>query len=179
MLDLDRQESAGCSERFKALHFLPCLYWKRSFQKALLPTEMTLHPLPVGLVMLAAPSHPRPPLEKLSLHPNQLFDGGENAQDARLPGIHPLSSLHQTLHTMAVYLFILTSFHGLPTCTRVKNPLANEGDIRDEGSIPWLRRSPGGGHGNPLQYSCLESPTDRGAWRAIAHTLGKSWTQLQ
>ena len=45
----------------------------------------------------------------------------------------------------------------------VKNPRANAGDIRDEGSIPGLGRSPGGGHGNPLQYSCLENPMDRGA----------------
>ena len=46
----------------------------------------------------------------------------------------------------------------------VKNPPANAGDIRDAGWIPGLGRSPGGGHGNPLQYSCLENPTDRGGW---------------
>ena len=46
----------------------------------------------------------------------------------------------------------------------VKNPHANSGDIRDVGSIPGLGRSPGGGHGNLLQYSCLENPMDRGAW---------------
>ena len=46
----------------------------------------------------------------------------------------------------------------------VKNALANAGDIKDAGSIPALGRSPGGGHGNPLQYFCLESPMDRGAW---------------
>ena len=40
----------------------------------------------------------------------------------------------------------------------VKNPVANAGDIRDVGSIPGLERFPGGGHGNPLQYSCLENP---------------------
>jgi len=45
----------------------------------------------------------------------------------------------------------------------VKNPLANAGDIRDAGSIPESGRSPGGGHGHPLQYSCLENPMDRGA----------------
>ena len=45
----------------------------------------------------------------------------------------------------------------------VKNPLANAGDIRDMGSTPGLRRFPGGGHGNPVQYSCLENPTDTGA----------------
>ena len=45
----------------------------------------------------------------------------------------------------------------------VKNPPANVGDIKDLGSIPGLGRSPGGGHGNPLQYPCLENPTDRGS----------------
>ena len=44
----------------------------------------------------------------------------------------------------------------------VKNPPANAGDLRDVGSVPGLGRSPGGGHGNPLQYSCLENPKDRG-----------------
>ena len=48
----------------------------------------------------------------------------------------------------------------------VKNPLANAGKTRDTGLIPELERSSGGGDGNPLQYSCLENPMDRGAWRA-------------
>ena len=48
----------------------------------------------------------------------------------------------------------------------VKNPPANAGDLRDSGSIPGLGRSPGEGHGNPLQYSCLEIPMDREAWWA-------------
>ena len=47
-----------------------------------------------------------------------------------------------------------------------KNPPANAGDLRDSGSIPGLGRSPGEGHGNPLQYSCLEIPMDREAWWA-------------
>ena len=46
----------------------------------------------------------------------------------------------------------------------VKNLPANAGDIRDAGSIAWSGRSPGGGQGNPLQYSCLENPMDRGMW---------------
>ena len=49
----------------------------------------------------------------------------------------------------------------------VKNPPANAGDIRDTGSIPGSGRSPGEGHGNPLQYSCLENTRDIGDWRAI------------
>ena len=51
----------------------------------------------------------------------------------------------------------------------VKNPPANAGDVRDASSIPGSGRSPGGGHGNPLQYSCLGNPMDRGAWQAIVH----------
>ena len=58
----------------------------------------------------------------------------------------------------------------------VKNQPPNAGDIRDLGSIPGLGISPGGGHGNPLQYSCLENPMDRGAWLAIAHRVTKSQT---
>ena len=50
----------------------------------------------------------------------------------------------------------------------VKNPPANAGDISDAGSILGLGRSPGGGHDNPLQFSCLENPMDRGAWQSTA-----------
>ena len=56
----------------------------------------------------------------------------------------------------------------------VKKPPVNTGDKRDEGWIPGLGRSPEGGHGNPLQYSCLEHPMDRGAWWAIVHGVTKS-----
>ena len=52
----------------------------------------------------------------------------------------------------------------------VKNPPANAGDVKAVGSIPGSRRSPGGGYGNLLQYSCLENPMDRGAWWATVHT---------
>ena len=55
---------------------------------------------------------------------------------------------------------------GLPGSSAVKNPPANAGDV---GLIPGLRRFPGGGNGNPLQYSCLENPMDRGAWWATVH----------
>ena len=53
----------------------------------------------------------------------------------------------------------------------VKNLPANAGDLRDVGSIPGSRRSSGGGHDNPLQYSCLETPMDRGAWRPIVNRV--------
>ena len=58
----------------------------------------------------------------------------------------------------------------------VKNPPANAGDVRDVGSIPGSGRSPGGEHSNPLQYSCLENPMDRGAWRATVPRIAESDT---
>ena len=53
---------------------------------------------------------------------------------------------------------------GFPGGASGKEAVCNAGDIRDTGSIPGLGRPPGGGNGNPLQYSCLENPMDRGAW---------------
>ena len=61
----------------------------------------------------------------------------------------------------------------------VKNPPANAGEIRDAGSVPGSGRSPGGGHGNPVQYSCLENPVDRGVWQVIVHSVAQSQTQLK
>ena len=58
----------------------------------------------------------------------------------------------------------------------IKLPPANAGDIRDAVLIPGLGRSPGRGHGNPLQYSCLENPMDRGAWWATVHRVAKNQT---
>ena len=62
-----------------------------------------------------------------------------------------------------------------PGGSEVKVSACNVGDL---GSIPGLGRSPGEGNGNPLQYSCLENPMDRGAWWAIVHGVAKSWTRL-
>ena len=61
----------------------------------------------------------------------------------------------------------------------VKNSSANARDIRDAGSVSGSGRSPGRGHGDPLQYSCLENPMDRGAWWAIVHRVAKSQTRLK
>ena len=57
-----------------------------------------------------------------------------------------------------------------------KRLAANAGDTRDLGLIPGLGRSPGEGNGNPLQYSCLENPTDKGTRRATVHGVTKNWT---
>ena len=61
----------------------------------------------------------------------------------------------------------------------VKNMPANVGDKGDAGSVPGSGRSPGGGHGCPLQYSCLENPMDRGAWEATVHRVTKNQTKLK
>ena len=58
----------------------------------------------------------------------------------------------------------------------IKSLPVNARDIRDTSLIPALGRSPGGGSGNPMQYSCLENPLDRGVWKAIVHRVTKSWT---
>ena len=60
----------------------------------------------------------------------------------------------------------------------VKNPPANAGDI-DMHSLPGSGRSPGRGHSNPLRYSCLENPMDKGAWQATVHSTAKSRAQLK
>ena len=64
---------------------------------------------------------------------------------------------------------------GFPGGPVVKNPPANAGDV---GLTPGLGRSPGVGNGNPLQYSCLGNPMDRGAWWATVHGVAKVWTRL-
>ena len=65
---------------------------------------------------------------------------------------------------------------GFPGRASGKEPPANEGDIRDAGLIPEWERSPGGGHGNPLQCSCLENPMNRGAWWPTVHGVTDSDT---
>ena len=67
---------------------------------------------------------------------------------------------------------------GFPGGSVVKNPPANAADAGDVSSVPGLGRSPGEGNGNPLQYSCLENPMDRGAGQATVHGVAKSWTRL-
>ena len=71
------------------------------------------------------------------------------------------------------------NYIGFPGGSAVKNPSANARDIRDEGWMPGLGRSPGGGNGNPLQYSCLENSMDRGVWWITVHGVAKSQTRLR
>ena len=77
-------------------------------------------------------------------------------------------------------LKLLSVIPGLTQVVQVvKNPPANAGDVREGSSIPGWGRSPRGGHGNPLQYSFLEKPLDRGAWRARVRRVSKSRTRLK
>ena len=72
------------------------------------------------------------------------------------------------------FIRLCTSHGGAQVALVVKNPPANARDIRDVGLLPGSGRSPGGGHGIPLQCSCLENPMDRGAWQVMFHGVAKS-----
>ena len=74
-----------------------------------------------------------------------------------------------------VFYFSKDRCGGFPGGAVIKNLLTNAGDTGDEGSVLGLGRFPGAGNGNPLQYSCLGNPKDRGAWRAAVHGVAKSW----
>ena len=83
---------------------------------------------------------------------------------------------HKTHNNIYTYTNIRT-YRGFPGGSVVKNLLANAGNAGDVSSTPDSRRSPGGGNGNPLQYSCLENFMDRGAWWATVHGAAKRWTR--
>ena len=85
-------------------------------------------------------------------------------------------SMHKTFRVRLKFLITFPRILGFPGSSMVKNPPANSGDARDIGSIPRWGRSPGEGNGNPLQYSCLENPMERGAWWATVHVVTKSQT---
>ena len=80
--------------------------------------------------------------------------------------------------TISTFIKHLCAWWGFPGGSVVKNVTASTEDTRDVGSIPGLGRSPGGRNGNPLQYSCLGNPMDRGPWQATVHGVTKSLTQL-
>ena len=98
-----------------------------------------------------------------------------------LPSTQWCRCLFYWWHKTEVQLYDITcsSYTASQVALVVKNPPANAGDIRDVGSIPVLGGSSGGGHGTPLQYSCLENPMDRGAWGATVHRVAQSQTRLK
>ena len=100
----------------------------------------------------------------------------------RIPGMEEPGGLPSMgSHRVKTRLKRLSSVLGgaLQVALVVKNLPASTGDMRDLGSIPGLGRSPEEGHDNPLQYSCLKNPTDRGDWRATGYWVAKSQTWLK
>ena len=81
-----------------------------------------------------------------------------------------------TLLSMTELWFWASRLSVFPGVSVVKNPPANAGYVKDADSIPRLGRFPGGGHGNRLQYSCLENPMDREAWPGTTHRVTQSQT---
>ena len=76
-------------------------------------------------------------------------------------------------------LYLSKRFKDFPDGGSSQESTCKAGDTGDTGWIPEMGQSPGGGNGNPLQYSCLEYPMDRGAWQATEQRVIKSWTQLK
>ena len=91
----------------------------------------------------------------------------QGAASVRHSGLCLAGSISQMFASGFAIVTIVTGASQVATV--VGNPPANAGDIRDSGSVCGSGRSPRGGHGNPLQHSCLENPVDRGAWRATVH----------
>ena len=79
---------------------------------------------------------------------------------------------------LCIYLSSICSYRDLPGGPVVENMPASAGGARDVSSIPGSGRSPGVGNGNPLQYSCLGNPIERGVWWAAVQGVAKSWTRL-
>ena len=88
---------------------------------------------------------------------------------------HGVTNSRIQLSNWTTILMVLNIGVGFPGGSDGKEPACSSGD---PDSIPGLGRSPGKGNGNPLQYSCLENPMDKGAWQATVHGVAKSWTWL-
>ena len=128
-----------------------------------------LHEAPSGLMIWGYQS---------SLHPLSV-------QSARLPPHYMMSGQSETdscdlsYNILDIHSELYTTHWASQVALVVKNPPANAGDVRDARSIPGSGRSPGEGHGNPFQYSCLENPMDRWSWQATVHGVAQSWTWLK
>ena len=83
------------------------------------------------------------------------------------------------IYIIIIYLFIASRVHtGFPGSASDEEPACQCRRLKRCEFDPWVRNLPRGGHGSPLQYSCLENPMDRGAWWAMVHGVTKSWTRL-
>ena len=110
------------------------------------------------------------------LHPTRLFRPWDFPGKSTGVGCHCL--LQEQILSFNNFQFP-TTYSPSQVALGVKNPPASAENSKRHGSIPELRRPSGGGHGNPLQYSCLENPTDGGAWWATVHGVAKSRTRLK
>ena len=98
------------------------------------------------------------------------------------PKVNPVVSPPTPNNPESVTIFISTQgqrFWVSQVVLVVKNPPPNARDVRDTDLIPGSKRSPGGGHGNPLHYSCLENPMDKGDWQATVHRVTENRTRLK
>ena len=102
------------------------------------------------------------------------YSGLENSMDCIVLGVTKSQTRLSNFH---FHFFSLYSWAS--KVVQSKEFTCNVGGARDAGLIPGSGRSPGGGNGNPLQYSCLKNPMDRGAWRATAHGVTKTRTRLK
>ena len=151
-----------------------------------LPHITSSHPPPTGMLLLELDRYIFPTWglctnlflylqcsshqEWVTLPSNGLM---ERPSPKLLHKITPVATL--STHPVFLVFLALDMTWGLPQWLSSKESTCHAGDV---GSIPWLGRSPKGGNGNPLQYSCLENPTDRGAWKATVNGVAKSWTWL-
>ena len=108
--------------------------------------------------------------------PTPVFLPGES-QGWGKPGGRPSMGSHRVRHYWNNLAAAAAEFPQV--VLEVKNLTAYVGNVRDAGSTPESERSPGGGYSDPLQYSCLENPIDREAWRATVHSVSNSWTWLK
>ena len=83
------------------------------------------------------------------------------------------------LNQVVIIMMYVNKVQGFPCSLAVQNSSAHAGDVKDTDLIPGWGRSPGGGYGNPLPYSCLENPMDRGACWATVYRVGKNQTGLK
>ena len=109
-----------------------------------------------------------------SLPPPSLF---HNSRLSQSPGLSSLSHTENS-HLLSILHMVMYVSLGFLVAQRLKHLPVSACNVGDLGLIPWSGRSSGEGNGNPLQYSCLENPIDRGAWWAAVHGVAKSWTRL-
>ena len=121
--------------------------------------------------------------QRLIEGPGRLAKAGLTSWEARTPGTRQsVRSTHSpmidTAHLPQEVKRKGESFSASQAALVVKNPLASAGDTRCTGLIPRSGRSPGGGHGNPLQYSCLENPMNRGTWQVNSIPMNRGTWQV-